>query len=152
MVVALYVTSGNMCGYSAPNTGYGCEQVIYKTGFESVMAEIAHIVGLNPRSCRYRDDLTAQERNCNENLILLCPTHHDLVDRVQCGRHTEEVMRAMKQKQERANDSPPLAGTEFERVVAEISARVRSSGWAAKFLSPAASWRAGLYAPSMADT
>lgn len=68
VVAALYATSGNMCGYSDPDTGYGCEQVIYKAGFESVMAEIAHIVGLNPTSCRYRDDLTAHE--CQEKAVV----------------------------------------------------------------------------------
>ncbi|RKX47903.1 MAG: HNH endonuclease, partial [Thermotoga sp.] len=47
----------------------------------SPIAEMAHIAGLNPDSARYNPDMTDEERNSIENLILLCPTCHTTIDR-----------------------------------------------------------------------
>lgn len=41
---------------------------------------IAHIAGLNPGSARYDPQMTDNERNSGENLILLCPTDHTMID------------------------------------------------------------------------
>ncbi len=43
--------------------------------------DAAHIRGEKPGSARYLpEDMTLQERNFVENLILLCPTHHRTID------------------------------------------------------------------------
>lgn len=45
------------------------------------LGEQAHIVGLAKNSPRGRSNLTKLERDSYFNLILLCPTHHTLVDK-----------------------------------------------------------------------
>ena len=44
------------------------------------IAKQAHIAGLNPGSARYDSDMTDEERNSVNNIILLCPTCHDIID------------------------------------------------------------------------
>lgn len=44
------------------------------------IAKQAHIAGLNPGSARYDSDMTDEERNSVNNIILLCPTCHEIID------------------------------------------------------------------------
>jgi len=45
------------------------------------IGEMAHIRGENPGSNRHDENQTAEQRNDYENLILLCPNHHTLIDK-----------------------------------------------------------------------
>jgi hypothetical protein len=45
------------------------------------LGEMAHIKGERPGSNRYDPCQPEDDRNSDQNLILLCPTHHTLVDR-----------------------------------------------------------------------
>ncbi|WP_341703645.1 hypothetical protein [Ferrovibrio sp.] len=45
-----------------------------------VIGEICHIRGERPKSARHDPKQTAAERHDYENLIVLCPTHHTIVD------------------------------------------------------------------------
>lgn len=42
---------------------------------------MAHIEGENPGAARYNANMTDEERNNYQNLILLCPTHHTIIDK-----------------------------------------------------------------------
>lgn len=44
------------------------------------LGEQAHIVGENPGSARYQEQMGSAERNSYHNLILLCPNHHREID------------------------------------------------------------------------
>lgn len=52
----------------------------HEGGSWSIKVEIAHIKGLNEGSARFDASIPVPERNHFRNLILLCKTHHDLVD------------------------------------------------------------------------
>jgi hypothetical protein len=43
--------------------------------------EMAHIEGENPGSARFNIHMTDDARSSYENLILLCPTHHGIIDK-----------------------------------------------------------------------
>jgi hypothetical protein len=45
------------------------------------LGEQAHIVGLTKTSPRGKSNLTKKQRDSYYNLILLCPTHHTLIDK-----------------------------------------------------------------------
>src|SRR3954454_12821398 len=45
------------------------------------IGEMAHIRGEKPGASRHDAGQTAKERNSYANLILLCPTHHTLIDK-----------------------------------------------------------------------
>jgi len=49
--------------------------------FNNLLGEQAHIVGKEVGSARSQSVLTDEERDSYHNLILLCPTHHSLVDK-----------------------------------------------------------------------
>ncbi len=87
----LYARSGNQCAF--PN----CTQSLFG---DSNLGEICHIEGLNPNSARFNPHLSDIEVNDYDNLILLCPTHHTLIDK-EDKIYTVEVLRQMKQEHEK---------------------------------------------------
>ncbi|MCL2135468.1 MAG: hypothetical protein FWH37_07965 [Candidatus Bathyarchaeota archaeon] len=46
----------------------------------SIIGEMAHIKGKKSGAARFDPTLTAEQRNNHNNLILLCPNHHKIVD------------------------------------------------------------------------
>lgn len=69
----LYLRSGNRCAFP------GCNQPLMTS--EGVLTgEIAHIEAAMPGGPRFRDSMTNEERRAFENLLLLCATHHTVID------------------------------------------------------------------------
>lgn len=65
------------------------------------LGEMAHICGDKPGANRHDPAQTPQERDDYQNLILLCPTHHRLIDRQENEEvYTEAVLRSMKEGHE----------------------------------------------------
>jgi hypothetical protein len=61
------------------------------------LGEMAHICGDRPGSNRHDPSQTPQERDDYKNLILLCPNHHRLIDRVEnLERFSAAVLIKMK--------------------------------------------------------
>lgn len=77
----LFALSGNQCAHPE------CKNpVIVQNTEESdtlVLSQICHIYALNEDGPRGREGLTEKELNAPENLVLLCPTHHVIID----GQH-----------------------------------------------------------------
>lgn len=99
----LYSKAGNICSM------YGCNQELFPDYSEVNMSEIAHIHTLNKpenSSCaaamRYDSSLSQAELNSYDNLILLCPTHHKIIDDDTTGTYTVEYLKKMKADHERA--------------------------------------------------
>lgn len=68
----LFALSGNRCAFEA------CSAPIVSEG--TLVAEICHIKGHRPAAARHDSTQPPEERHGFENLILLCPTHHTLID------------------------------------------------------------------------
>lgn len=65
------------------------------------LGEMAHIKGNKPTSNRYDEEQSDKERDSYENLILLCPTHHTLIDKAENEeRFTVEMLHEMKVEHE----------------------------------------------------
>jgi hypothetical protein len=45
-----------------------------------LVGEIAHIQGPLPASPRFNPDMTNEQRREYENLLMLCGTHHTIID------------------------------------------------------------------------
>jgi hypothetical protein len=71
-----------------------------KEGKESLIGEMAHIEGENPGSARYNPETTDEQRSSYENLILLCPNHHRIIDNDEL-ENTIEKLRQVKKEHER---------------------------------------------------
>lgn len=91
----LFTRSGNFCAFP------GCQtQVIAQEGDElKPIAEIAHIIAYGDSGPRADPSLPLEERNRATNLILLCPTHHAMVDKFKY-QYNVGVLRQMKQLHE----------------------------------------------------
>ena len=65
------------------------------------LGEMAHICGDQPGANRHSSEQSPQERDDYQNLILLCPTHHSLIDRVENeGRYPLELLHQFKSDHE----------------------------------------------------
>ena len=89
----LFALSGNQCAHPQ------CTNLVIESATEQsddlVSAQICHIYAINTRGPRGNPGLTKEELNSPGNLLLLCPTHHTLVD----GQHESypvEVLRDWK--------------------------------------------------------
>ena len=95
-IKTLFALSCNRCAYP------GCEEALTDPGWGQVKADIAHIRGERPGSARYDPKMTSTERHSHENLLLLCPNHHRLVDRLDPAGHPVDRLREIKQRAETA--------------------------------------------------
>lgn len=60
-----------------------CNKILYvdtQYGHPGNFAERAHIHAVSPRGARFLEDLTVEEKNDCQNLMLLCAEHHKMVD------------------------------------------------------------------------
>lgn len=94
----LFTMSGNRCAEPT------CNNPIVKSSTELssaiLVGQIAHIYALSDDGPRGKRGLNAKQRNAPDNLLLLCPTHHVVVD----GQHETypaSLLLDWKEKQER---------------------------------------------------
>lgn len=66
----------------------------------SPIGEMAHIKGLNSESARYDPNMSDEERNSYENLIILCPTCHTKIDKYP-SEYTSEKLKQIKIEHEK---------------------------------------------------
>lgn len=87
----LYANSGNRCAM------YGCNNTLVYANTASIN-EICHIEAVNETGARYNRNLTDEYVNSYENLILLCPTCHSIIDnKLNEKFYTVEYLKQMKQ-------------------------------------------------------
>lgn len=93
----LYLKSGNRCAFLE------CPQVLVEEEKQddrhSIVGVICHIKGQKPGSARYDPDMSDDERDAVENLLVLCPTHHKIIDD-QPNEYTVEELLGIKKAHE----------------------------------------------------
>jgi hypothetical protein len=112
----LWARSGNICSFPECGVELALEQQANR-----VLGEEAHIKGEKPTAPRYDPDQSQAERESYENRILLCPTHHTMID-ADPGAWTVERLLEMKANHERqikANRRYPELVGELLRLVQE---------------------------------
>lgn len=85
-----------------------CNKLLYvdsKYGDKANFAENAHIHAVGAKGPRHKEDMTQEEINNSENLMLLCSEHHHLIDTkaeyyiegklIACKRRHEERVRKL---------------------------------------------------------
>jgi hypothetical protein len=60
-----------------------------------LVGEIAHIEGALPDSARFREEMSNEDRRAFSNLLLLCGTHHTVVD-TDLGKWTTDKLKELK--------------------------------------------------------
>ena len=92
----LWTRSGNVCAFPACNQNL----VLESDADDVIVGEEAHIVARNPDGPRGNAEFYMTEIDTYSNLILLCPTHHRIVD-AQPEVFTSDALHAMKYAHER---------------------------------------------------
>ncbi|MEA5566334.1 HNH endonuclease signature motif containing protein [Anabaena sp. UHCC 0399] len=90
-VKILWGRSGNRCAI--------CKIELTPVGSKSVLGEMAHIIADSLQGPRGDSHLISEQRNEYDNLILLCPTHHTLIDKNE-EEWTIEKLRIIKSEHE----------------------------------------------------
>lgn len=89
----LYAISQNQCAF--PN----CTARLVDSASGKVTGRICHIKGNRPGAKRYDPAQTEEERQSYDNLILMCPSHHDIIDNDEVT-YPVERLKAMKSEHE----------------------------------------------------
>ncbi|MDX1946325.1 MAG: hypothetical protein SFU86_13070 [Pirellulaceae bacterium] len=129
-VKRLFAVSGNRCAFNR------CTTAIVDTQSGSVLGEICHIRGEKPTAKRYDSRQTAAQRHGFDNLILLCPTHHTIIDDDD-RTYTVDLLTQMnarhEARQRRQNVSDQLANKlimRFSSYTVHQGSLIRSEGQA----------------------
>ncbi len=80
---------------------------------ETLTGEVCHIRGVRPASARYDPGQTDLERHAYANLVLMCPTHHTVIDD---DEEAYTVERLCKIKAEHEAQSTPIPDAEAAAV------------------------------------
>lgn len=122
-VKLLFGWAAGLCAY--PGCTTGCLREPTAVDDPAVIGKIAHMVAHGDKGPRADPTLPMEKRDCYENWILLCPTHHDTVD-VQPNGYTVAELRKWKADHERwvrertAREMPAVTFAELEVVTAAL--------------------------------
>ena len=90
----LWGRAANRCAF--PN----CKIELTPDSEANTLGEIAHIVAESPKGPRGDTDIPRESRDDYSNLILLCPTHHKMIDN-NLGEWTVEKLKQLKEDHEK---------------------------------------------------
>lgn len=114
-VKRLFTFAGNQCAFRK------CTTPIVEPSSGSIVCEICHIKGEKQTAARFDPSQSDEERQSFENLILLCGTHHKVIDDDEVA-YTFERVRAMKAEHEAKHKGNPEIGDELaDRLVANMT-------------------------------
>lgn len=102
----LFALSGNICAFRK------CTQTLIDERSGSVLAEICHIKGKRPNSPRYDVSQNDEERDAFENLILMCPIHHKIIDDDEISYTVERLQQIKSNYESRPTASAQLNPTQ----------------------------------------
>jgi hypothetical protein len=107
----LCLSSGNICAFP------GCTQIMYDRRHKVTIDHIVHIQAVGESGPRYNASQTPVQRNSFENLMLMCPNHHTLVDKAQ-KTYTVKALKKMKRDHEERQQGKVSKGLSNEMVYA----------------------------------
>jgi len=115
----LWGRSGNICSFP----GCGVELAREKK-MNRVIGEEAHIKGEKDSAPRYDRNHTQEERECYENRILLCPTHHTEIDADPIAWTVDRLyqIKSAHEKQIVRNRQHPILVDELSKLVKKYQA------------------------------
>ncbi len=90
LIKVLYAKSGNMCAFPKCN----CTLTSDKN-----QSEMAHIISAKPTGPRHDPNFNNGNYDVEQNIILLCPTHHTMIDKDETT-YSVDVLKTMKTEHE----------------------------------------------------
>jgi hypothetical protein len=110
----LFAVSGNRCAYR------GCPQPLIDETTGAVVGEVCHIRGDKKGAKRFDESQSDKDRHGYDNLILMCGTHHTVIDSDE-AIFTPEVLLALKAEHEARWKGDPQPDDLCERFAANVT-------------------------------
>jgi hypothetical protein len=120
----LFARSGNRCAFPKCTAPMAFN--------ETLTGEVCHIKGARPGSARHDPSQSDVDRHDYRNLILMCPTHHTVIDDDEDAYSVEYLLKLKSTNEQR---SPPVSEEEAARVArdfVQISNHGQSGGISAQ--------------------
>lgn len=95
-VKRLYAVSGNRCAFP------GCNNSLVDKPSGKLVGRICHIKAAKPGGPRFDENQSDEERHGFENLVAMCPIHHDVID-ADPKSYSVERLHEIKAKHEAEN-------------------------------------------------
>lgn len=92
---------------------------------DTLVGEICHIKGARPGSARYDAAQSPTDRHHRDNLILMCPTHHTVIDDDECSYPVERLLQI---KRNHEASSAALSESDIALIAVSLEQNVSSVG------------------------
>jgi hypothetical protein len=116
----LYALSSNRCAFPK------CPTPLVDPPSGKVTGRICHIRARSAEGPRYDPSQTAEDRDGFDNLLLLCPVHHDVIDADVVSYTTERLVQMKLEHEENAQATEPLATPLAEALVSLSDVHVQA--------------------------
>ena len=116
----LFARSGNRCAFP--------KCVAPMALNETLTGEVCHIKGARPGSARYDALQTDVERHAYSNLILMCPTHHTVIDDDEEAYTVGRLHKIKSEHEERSTPIPDAAASKVAQVFVRSVVNTGQSG------------------------
>ncbi len=120
-VKRLFAVSQNQCAFPQCTT-----PMVDKTS-SSVLGQICHIKGEKCGSARFDEDQPDAERQGFDNLILLCGSHHKIIDDDEV-KYTVRRLRKMKKDHENPRGRMRLTDSQAKEMIVKIAGNTLTDG------------------------
>jgi hypothetical protein len=118
----LFAVSGNRCAFP------GCNLPLVDLGSGTVLGEICHIKARSSEGPRYDPAQEEKARHAFENLLLLCPAHHKIVDDNPDEYTVEWLLETKARHEAQAAGGPELADDVARRLERQLTIEGDVSG------------------------
>lgn len=116
----LFARSGNRCAFPKCTAPLALN--------ETLTGEICHIKGAKLGSARYDPQQDDVERHAYDNLVLMCPTHHTVIDDDEESYTVERLHRIKSEHEARAEPVPDAEASLVAQVFGQSVTNVGQSG------------------------
>ena len=116
-VKLLFAKSGNRCAFPRCKAPMALD--------DTLVGEVCHIKGARPGSARFDPHQSASHRHHRDNLILICPTHHTVIDD---DENSYTVERLLQLKREHEASATSITEDEVSRIAVSLQQKVSSVG------------------------
>lgn len=113
-VKKLWFASGNSCAHP------DCDHDLIDFDDDTVVGEMCHIRARSPNGPRYDPEMTDEERDAYSNLLLLCPTHHTIVDEAPEKYPPEKLESWKEQHEQQSGETPEPSPELLEELLDEV--------------------------------
>lgn len=116
----LYAVSGNRCAFPE------CKSPLVHEG--KVTGRICHIKGNKPASKRYDPNQSEEARQDFDNLVLMCPIHHDVIDADEVAYTVERLVTLKAEREQAQAKQEEPSDSVVQQFVANLSGNTITHG------------------------